>query len=61
MREPLFDLDEPFGVGGVFAAHQPRRLEQEWARVNEANARRDVRELASTWESTLYRLPEASQ
>jgi hypothetical protein len=61
MREPLFDLDEPFGFGGVFGAHPPRRLEQERARVNEANARRDVRELAATWESALFRVPEASQ
>jgi len=62
MRDPLLDLDEPFGFGGVLGApHHPRRLEQERARVNQANARRDVRELAATWESALFRAPEASQ
>ena len=61
MRDPLLDLDEPFGFGGVFAGHEPRRLEQERARVNQANARRAVGEQVSTWDSALYRLPEAPQ
>ena len=63
LRDPILDhLEDPFGFGGIFGGpgYAPRQLQRGRDGANQANARRDARDQAVNWDTSLFRAPEAT-